>query len=150
MPFCIRLGMKNKSLVDVVKVRPLQASERPLAVRSPVKTEQSRSLWQAFARVPAFRKSRGMRHPLAPTLSCVACAVLAGAKGIAEIAEVVAGLEQRQLRDESICAPLCLDNHSNSLPLATLTQTWAPYVPVVFCLRWPSRSIMLLPQEMPT
>jgi hypothetical protein len=75
-----------------------QAYERELAVRSPVRTEHSRSLWDAFAQVPEFRHARGIRHPLPSILACAACGVLAGAKGLAEMAEVVAGLEQRQLR----------------------------------------------------
>jgi hypothetical protein len=75
-----------------------QKYERELSVRSPVKTEHSRSLWEAFAQIDDSRDVRGLRHPLAAVLACAACAVLAGAEGLAEIAEVVAGLEPRQLR----------------------------------------------------
>lgn len=75
-----------------------QAYERKLAARSPVRTEHSRSLWDAFAQISEFRAARGLRHPLPSVLACAACGVLAGAEGLAEIAEVVAGLEQRQLR----------------------------------------------------
>jgi hypothetical protein len=75
-----------------------QTYERELTARSPVKTEHSRSLVEAFAQVPEFRNARGVRHPLPSVLACAACGVLAGAKGIAEMAEVVAGMERRQLR----------------------------------------------------
>jgi predicted transposase YbfD/YdcC len=66
--------------------------------KSPVKTEQSRSLWSAFARVPEFRRARGLRHSVPATLACGACAVLGGAEGIGEMAEMVSHLERRQLR----------------------------------------------------
>jgi hypothetical protein len=75
-----------------------QKYERDLLARSPVKTEHSRSLWEAFAQVAEFRKARGLRHRLPTVLACGACAVLAGAQSIAEMAEIVAGMEQRQLR----------------------------------------------------
>ncbi len=75
-----------------------QEYERAVAVRSPVKTEHSRSLWDAFAQISEFRQTRGIRHPLPSVLACAACGVLAGAEGIAEMAEIVAGMEQRQLR----------------------------------------------------
>jgi hypothetical protein len=75
-----------------------QSFERELTARSPVKTEHSRSLVEAFAQVPEFRKARGVRHPLPSVLACAACGVLAGAEGIAEMAEIVAGMEHRQLR----------------------------------------------------
>lgn len=75
-----------------------QKYERQIANRSPVKTEHSRSLWEAFAQVPDFRAARGIRHPLPSVLACAACGVLGGAEGIAEMAEIVAGMEQRQLR----------------------------------------------------
>lgn len=75
-----------------------QKYERELLARSPVKTEHSRSLWEAFAQIDDFREVRGLRHPLASVLACAACAVLAGAEGLAQIAEIVAELEQRQLR----------------------------------------------------
>lgn len=75
-----------------------QEYERAVAVRSPVKTEHSRSLWDAFAQIAEFRQTRGIRHPLPSVLACAACGVLAGAEGIAEMAEIVAGMEQRQLR----------------------------------------------------
>lgn len=75
-----------------------QTHEHKVPVRSPVKTEHSRSLWEALTQIDEFRKVRGIRHPLASVLACAACAVLAGAEGIAEMAEIVAGMEQRQLR----------------------------------------------------
>jgi hypothetical protein len=75
-----------------------QPYERDVPTRSPVKTEHSRSLWQAFAQIPEFREARGRRHVLASVLACAACGVLAGAEGIAEIAEIVAGMDPRQLR----------------------------------------------------
>jgi hypothetical protein len=75
-----------------------QKFEHKVLARSPVKTEHSRSLWEAFAQIGEFRQARGIRHPLASVLACAACAVLAGAEGIAEMAEIVAGMEQRQLR----------------------------------------------------
>jgi hypothetical protein len=75
-----------------------QPYEREVAAHTPVKTEHSRSLWQAFVQVPEFREARGIRHPLPSVLACAACGVLAGAEGIAEMAEIVAGMEQRQLR----------------------------------------------------
>jgi len=77
---------------------PWQRYERELPTRSPVKTEHSRSLWQSFAQIPEFRHTRGIRHPLPSVLACATCGVLAGAESIGQIAEVVAGLEQRQLR----------------------------------------------------
>jgi hypothetical protein len=75
-----------------------QTHEHKVPVRSPVKTEHSRSLWEALTQIGEFRQVRGIRHPLASVLACAACAVLAGAEGIAEMAEIVAGMEQRQLR----------------------------------------------------
>ena len=75
-----------------------QKYECKVLARSPVKTEHSRSLWEAFAQIGEFRKARGRRHPLPSVLACAACGVLAGAEGIAEMAEIVAGMEQRQLR----------------------------------------------------
>jgi hypothetical protein len=75
-----------------------QKHELGVLARSPVRTEHSRSLWQAYAQIPEFRHARGLRHPLASVLACLACAVLAGAEGLGEAAEIIAGLEQRQLR----------------------------------------------------
>jgi hypothetical protein len=75
-----------------------QAYERELPLSSPVKTQHSRSLWEAFAQVPEFRSARGVRFPLPSVLACCACAVLAGAEGIGQMAEIVAGFDQRHLR----------------------------------------------------
>lgn len=72
--------------------------EQSVVARSAVNTAQGRSLWQAFAEVTDFRSARGIRYPLPSVLACAACAVLAGAEGIAEIAEIVAGFDQRHLR----------------------------------------------------
>jgi hypothetical protein len=75
-----------------------QRHERDLPLRSPVKTQHSRSLWEAFAQVPEFRAVRGRRHPLASVLACATCGVLAGAKGVGAMADVAADMDQRQLR----------------------------------------------------
>jgi hypothetical protein len=75
-----------------------QKYEQELTARSPVKTEDSRSLWEAFAQISEFRHARGRRHLLPSVLACLACAVLAGAEGLAEAAEIIAGMEHRQLR----------------------------------------------------
>jgi hypothetical protein len=72
--------------------------ERSVVARSAVNTKQSRSLWQAFADVSDFRHARGLRYPLASVLASAACAVLAGAESIGEMAEICAGFEQRHLR----------------------------------------------------
>jgi hypothetical protein len=82
-------------LCDTVWPAAWQKHEKRVGVRSPVQTEQSKSLIEAFLQVPEFRRARGQRHALAAVLACGACAVLAGAEGIGEMAEIVAGLEQR-------------------------------------------------------
>ena len=72
--------------------------EKEVPLRSAVATGQSRSLWESFAQVTDFRKARGKRFHIATVLACAGCAVLAGAEGIAQIAEIVAGFDQRHLR----------------------------------------------------
>ena len=75
-----------------------QAHELRVLPYGPVRTEESRSLWEAFRKVSEFRKPRGMRYPLAAVLACAACATLAGAKNPAEMAEIADGFDQRHLR----------------------------------------------------
>jgi hypothetical protein len=72
--------------------------EKEILLRSAVNTEGSRSLWEAFAKVFDFRDARGKRYSIATVLACAGCAVLAGAEGIAQIAEIIAGFDQRHLR----------------------------------------------------
>ena len=72
--------------------------DKEVVLRSAVKTAESRSLLETFKQVRDFRKARGKRHHLATILACAACAVLAGAEGIGQIAEIIAGFDQRHLR----------------------------------------------------
>lgn len=58
-----------------------------LAEAVPASSEDLPSLLSCLAQVPDFRRSQGRRHPLAFVLSLAACAVLAGAKSLAAIAE---------------------------------------------------------------
>ena len=75
-----------------------QAHELRVLPYGPVRTEESRSLWEAFRKVPEFRQRRGIRYTLPAALACAACATLAGAKNPAEMAEIIAGFDQRHLR----------------------------------------------------
>jgi hypothetical protein len=75
-----------------------QKHEAEMLPELTVRTGHSRSLWQAFADIPEFRQARGRRHQLASALACTGCAVLAGADGIGQIAEIIAGFDQRHLR----------------------------------------------------
>jgi hypothetical protein len=47
--------------------------------------------------IPDFRRTNGRRYPLGCCLSIVACAVLAGCKGVRECAEFASTLKQKQL-----------------------------------------------------
>lgn len=75
-----------------------QQHEQVVVATNPLREQEPYSLFQAFQQVAEFRGKHGRRHPLAAVLACAACAMLAGAEGISEMAEVVAGFEQRQLR----------------------------------------------------
>ena len=85
----------RERLCDAAWPAAWKQQEKQIVVRSPVHTEQSKSLIEAFLPGPEFRRARGQRHILASVLACAACAVLAGAEGIGELAEMVAGFEQR-------------------------------------------------------
>lgn len=91
-------GDAQKQLCVEALPKAWQKHELKVAPRSPVRTPHSRSLWEAFADVEEFRAARGMRYSVASVLACCTCAVLAGAKNIGEMEEIIAGLEQRQLR----------------------------------------------------
>ena len=77
---------------------PWQRHERFVVASNPLRGQEPYSLFQAFREVPEFRGTHGRRHPLAAVLACAACAMLAGAEGLGEMAEVVAGFDQRHLR----------------------------------------------------
>lgn len=64
----------------------------------PLHGREPYSLFDAFLQVPEFRGSHGRRYLLAAVLGCAACAMLAGAEGLGEMAEIVAGFEYRHLR----------------------------------------------------
>jgi hypothetical protein len=70
--------------------------EKELLPQSPLQGEEPRSLFRAFQSVPEFRGTYGRRHPLASALACAACAMFAGAEGIGEMAEIIAGFSKRQ------------------------------------------------------
>ena len=72
--------------------------ERSVLAANPLRGQEPYSLFQAFQQVPEFRGTHGRRHLLAAVLACASCAMLAGAEGIAEMAEIVGGFDQRQLR----------------------------------------------------
>jgi len=72
--------------------------ERPVLAANPLRGQEPYSLFQAFQQVPEFRGAHGRRHLLAAVLACATCAMLAGAEGIGEMAEIVGGFDQRQLR----------------------------------------------------
>jgi hypothetical protein len=63
----------------------------------PLRGAEHYSLFRAFFDVPEFRGTHGRRHHLACVLACAACAMLAGVEGIGEMAEFVAGFDQRNL-----------------------------------------------------
>lgn len=75
-----------------------QEYELDVVAPNPLNGEQSHSLYQAFKQVPEYRGSNGRRHPLAAILACATCAMMAGAEGVSEMAEIVAGFSQRELR----------------------------------------------------
>jgi hypothetical protein len=85
-------------LKDLVWPEPWQVHERAVLASNPLRGQEPYSLFQAFLQVPEFRGTHGRRHRLASVLACATCAVLAGAEGIAEMAEIVAGFDQRELR----------------------------------------------------
>ena len=72
--------------------------QRAVVATNPLRGQEPYSLFQAFQQVPEFRGAHGRRHLLAAVLACATCAMLAGAEGIAEMAEIVEGFDQRQLR----------------------------------------------------
>ena len=65
---------------------------------NPLRGDEPYSLFQAFLRMPEFRRSHGQCHRMASVLACATSAMLAGVEGIGEMAEFVASLDQRQLR----------------------------------------------------
>lgn len=75
-----------------------QAHERDVVAKNPLCGQEPYSLFEAFRQVAEFRGTHGRRHPLAAVLACATCALLAGAEGIGEMAEIIAGFDQRQLR----------------------------------------------------
>jgi hypothetical protein len=77
---------------------PWRRHERPVLAASPLQGREPYSLFQAFQQVPEFRGAHGRRHLLAAVLACATCALLAGAEGIGEMAEIVGGFDQRELR----------------------------------------------------
>ena len=72
--------------------------EQPVLAANPLRGQEPYSLFQAFLQVPEFRGTHGRRHLLAAVLACASCAMLAGAEGIGEMAEIAGGFDQRQLR----------------------------------------------------
>ena len=72
--------------------------EKPVRPANPLCGQEPYSLFQAFQQVDEFRGTHGRRHVLAAVLACAACAMLAGAEGLGEMAEIVGGFDQRQLR----------------------------------------------------
>jgi hypothetical protein len=80
---------------------PLQASEKPLAVRCDRSPEALRSLRERLAEVSEFRKGQGKRHRLATVLAMSACAKMAGViggySGIASYAKNLTRPQRRAL-----------------------------------------------------
>ena len=74
-----------------------QRHVRAVRPTDPLRGAEHYSLFQAFFEVPEFRGTHGRRHHLAAVLACAACAMLAGAEGVGEMAEIVAGFDQRNL-----------------------------------------------------
>jgi predicted transposase YbfD/YdcC len=56
------------------------------------------ALWQRLQSLPDWRKAKGKRHQLVPTLALAMCAIISGARGYAAIAEWVARAPQPLLR----------------------------------------------------
>ena len=75
-----------------------QSHELRVLPTSPLSGKEHYSLFKAFQAVNDFRRTHGRRHPLASVLAAAACAMLAGAEGIAEMAEIIAGFDYRHLR----------------------------------------------------
>lgn len=75
-----------------------QEHEMRVLASNPLNGKEAYSLYQAFKLVPEFRSAHGRRHPLAAILACATCAMMTGAEGVSEMAEIVAGFDQRQLR----------------------------------------------------
>ncbi len=78
----------------------LAAFEKPLPpkrVASRLGFNGLRSLFMALQALPDPRRTNGTRYPLGCCLSVLACAVLAGCKGLDECAEFAATLTQTQL-----------------------------------------------------
>ena len=78
----------------------LAASEKPLPakrVAARLGFNGLRSLFKALCDLPDARVARGQRHPLGCSLAILACAVLAGCRGIDECAEFAETLTQSQL-----------------------------------------------------
>lgn len=91
-------GDACQRLCDTTWPEPWQPHERVVVASNPLRGREPYSLFQAFREVPEFRSKQGRRHPLASVLACAACAMMAGAEGIGEMAEIVAGFDQRHLR----------------------------------------------------
>jgi hypothetical protein len=77
---------------------PWQPYAQVVLPSNPLRGQEPYSLFEAFRQVPEFRGTHGRRHRLATVLACATCAMLAGAEGIGEMAEIVAGFDQRHLR----------------------------------------------------
>ncbi|MFF2746408.1 transposase family protein [Kitasatospora sp. NPDC058048] len=66
---------------------PVPAGLDQLATTRPVEPGEHPQLLGRLAAVPDPRRAKGRRHPVAFVLALAACAVLAGAKSLAAIAE---------------------------------------------------------------
>lgn len=75
-----------------------QKHELNVLPTSPLSGREHYSLFQSFQGVDDFRGTHGRRHLLASVLACAACAMFAGAEGIAEMAEIIAGFDCRHLK----------------------------------------------------
>ncbi len=89
---------------DLLRAEPLPAalacSEKPLPpkqVAARLGFTGLRSLFTALQARPDPRRTNGRRYPLGCCLSVLACAVLAGCKGVRECAEFAASLSQSHL-----------------------------------------------------
>src|SRR5512142_26314 len=65
-----------------------------------------RTLAEVLATVPDPRRRRGVRHPFTPMLAAVVCAMLAGSRSFAAIAEWIADLPAAARADLGLTRPV--------------------------------------------
>ena len=73
---------------------------------TPATERDRRDLAETLAAVPDPRRRRGVRHPFTPLLAAVVCAMLAGSRSFAAIAEWIADLPATARADLGLAGPV--------------------------------------------